>query len=218
MGRHGELSGSLHGPHPCDHILDARRRRAGAGREEDPEGDFRFGGWQAPVSDASIGEFVGEMLGEMDALLLGRKTYDIWAAYWPHAGREGQDGGIATAFNAVPKYVASRTLVDPAWRGTTVLGPDLVAEVDALKQRHEHIHVWGSLDLLQSLFTEGLVDRLDLWAFPLLLGDGKKLFAAGVVPAGLTLVAPPFTSPKGAVLLRYAFPGTVPATADMAAR
>lgn len=192
--------------------------QAPGGQQEDTDGGFRFGGWQAPVSDEVVGAHVGERIQEMDALLLGRRTYDIWAAYWPTAGHDGPDATIAERFDEVPKYVASRTLVDPSWQRTTILGPDLVAEVTALKARHEHIHVWGSLDFVQSLFADRLVDRLDLWVFPLLLGEGKKLFASGIVPADVTLLEPPLAAPKGAVLLRYGFPDTTPTTANMADR
>ncbi|MBO9578780.1 MAG: dihydrofolate reductase family protein [Microbacteriaceae bacterium] len=192
--------------------------QAPGGPQEDTDGGFEFGGWQAPVSDEVVGQHVGSCIAEMDALLLGRRTYDIWAAYWPTAGHDGPDAVIVDRFDDVPKYVASGTLVDPQWQRTQVLGPDLAAEVAALKARHEHIHVWGSLDFVQSLWTDRLVDRLDLWVFPLLLGRGKKLFGSGVVPADVTLLEPPLASPKGAVLLRYAFPDTTPGTGDMASR
>lgn len=192
--------------------------QAPGGPQEDTEGGFRFGGWQAPVSDEVVGEHVGARIAEMDALLLGRRTYDIWAAYWPTAGHDGPDAAIAERFDEVPKYVASSTLTDPGWQRTSVLGPDLVASVTALKARHERIHVWGSLGLIQALLADRLVDRLDLWVFPLLLGEGKKLFASGVVPADVTLLQPPVTSPKGAVLLRYGFPDTTPSTGDMSVR
>ena len=102
--------------------------QAPGGPDEDPEGGFEFGGWQAPYFDDEAGEAIGAGIERMDALLLGRKTYDIFAAYWPN---EGDDDPIAAKFNALPKFVVSRSLTDPAWEGTTALSD--VAEVRALR-------------------------------------------------------------------------------------
>lgn len=193
--------------------------QAPGGREEDPEGGFRFGGWQAPLVDSVLGAEVWAGMQGMDALLLGRKTYDIWAGYWPEQpAAEGPDGEIARLFNAIPKYVASTTLASPTWAGTTVLGPDLVAEVGAIRDQHEHVHVIGSLDLAQSLLAARLVDQLELFVYPIVLGTGKRLWRDGIAPSNLRLVEPALTSPKGAVLLRYAFERSEPSTGDMASR
>jgi dihydrofolate reductase len=181
--------------------------------DEDTDGGFRFGGWQAPVSDEIVGNAVGERLADIDALLLGRKTYDIFAAYWPHH-TDGPEGAIGTLFNRIPKYVASRTSLTLDWEGTTQLGPDLVAEVLALRERHRNVHVIGSLDLVQTLLADELYDELALWVYPVVLGQGKKVFPDGAVPANLSLLAPPLTSGTGAVLLRYA-PAGAPTTGDM---
>src|SRR5213079_992362 len=116
-------------------------------------------------------------------LLLGRRTYDIFAAYWPHA-----DGHIARLFNQVPKYVASRTTPTLEWAGSTLLGPDVAAAVRELRGRHANTHVIGSLDFVQTLLAERLFDRLTLWVYPILLGTGKKVFADGVVPTNLKLI------------------------------
>lgn len=196
--------------------LDGVAQAPGA-PEEDPEGGFPFGGWQAPLFDDVVGEQVGEGMQELDALLLGRKTYDIFAAYWPHH-EDGQDGEIARLFNQIPKYVASRGEPELAWAGSTKVGPDLAAAVAELRDRHEHVHVIGSLDLVQTLLAERLFDRLSLWVYPIVLGTGKKVFDGGAVPSNLTLVEPARTSPKGAVLLRYELADGVPATGDMDAR
>src|SRR5689334_4522008 len=102
-----------------------------------------------------------------DALLLGRRTYDIFAAYWPHQDGGGQDGDIATLFNRVPKYVASRGTPDLSWAGSTQLGPNLAAAVREIRDRHEQVRVVGSLNLVQTLLRERLFDRLDLWVHPL---------------------------------------------------
>ncbi|MFB9893686.1 dihydrofolate reductase family protein [Planobispora takensis] len=181
--------------------------------EEDPDG-FPFGGWQAPLFDETVGRQIGAGMEGMDALLLGRRTYDIFAAYWPDQV-DGVDGGIATLFNGIPKYVASRGNPDLSWAGSTQLGPDLAGAVRELRDKHEHVHVIGSLNLVQTLLRERLFDRLDLWIFPITLGVGKKVFDGGAVPASLVLLEPPVASPKGAVLLRYGLGEGTPVTGDM---
>lgn len=191
--------------------------QAPGGPDEDPEGGFRFGGWQAPLFDEVVGEQVGAGMEEMDALLLGRRTYDIFAAYWPHQA-EGPDGGIARLFNGLPKYVASRGTPQLDWTGSTLLGPDLAAGVAGLRRRHSHVHVIGSIDLVQSLLAQHLYDRLNLWVHPIVLGAGKRVFAGGAVPTNLRLAEPAVTSPKGSVLLRYERAEGVPRTGDMADR
>ncbi|WP_062430752.1 dihydrofolate reductase family protein [Herbidospora daliensis] len=180
--------------------------------QEDPEG-FPFGGWQAPLFDDTVGKQVGAGMTAMDALLLGRRTYDIFAAHWPN-----QAGDIAALFNRLPKYVASRGEPSLDWAGSTLLGPDLVSAVRQVRDRHEHVHVIGSLNLVQTLLRERLFDELNLWLFPIVLGVGKKVFDGGAVPANLTLLEPPATSAKGAVLLRYGLGEGVPAVGDMGGR
>src|SRR5690606_36666413 len=105
------------------------------GPEEDPEGGFAFGGWQAPRFDELSGEWIGEGMATLDALLLGRKTYDIFAAYWPNQRTDSPDGTIAELFNRVPKYVASRSEPPLEWANSTLLGPDLAAEIAPLRDR-----------------------------------------------------------------------------------
>ncbi|CAG7605828.1 dihydrofolate reductase family protein [Actinacidiphila bryophytorum] len=190
--------------------------QAPGGPEEDPAGGFPFGGWQAPLIDEVAGAQIGAAYEGTDALLLGRRTYDLFASYWPHQ-KGGEDGDIATLFNSVPKYVASRGTPDLSWAGSTHLGPDLGAALREVRERHEHIKVVGSLDLVQTLLHEGLFDRLDLWIHPVVLGVGKKVFDGGEVPANLTLLAPPAASPKGTVYLRYALAEGTPRTGDMSA-
>jgi dihydrofolate reductase len=186
--------------------------QAPGGPEEDAEGGFAFGGWQAPLIDEVVGEQIDAGMAGMDALLLGRRTYDIFASYWPHA-----EGSIARLFNRLPKYVASRQAPTLEWANSTLLGPDVAAAVRELRERHENIHVIGSLDFVQTLFAEKLFDRLTLWVYPILLGRGKKVFANGVVPTNLTLIEPVIASPKGAVLQRYALAEGTPAVGDMSA-
>jgi dihydrofolate reductase len=188
--------------------------QAPGGPEEDTDGGFAFGGWQAPLFDDEVGEQVGAGMKSLDALLLGRRTYDIFAAYWPHQ-TEGVDAPIATLFNRVPKYVASRGNPTLAWANSTLLGPDLGSAVREVRDRHTNVHVIGSIDLVQTLFAQRLFDRLALWVYPVVLGAGKKVFADGI-PTNLTLAEPAVTSSKGAVLLRYALAPGTPATGDMA--
>lgn len=185
--------------------------QAPGGPEEDPTDDFAFGGWQAPLIDEVVGEQIDSGMEGMDALLLGRRTYDIFAAYWPHQG-----GGIADLFNRLPKYVASRQSRQLEWEGSTLLGADTVAGLRELREKHQNIHVIGSLDFVQTLFAERLFDQLNLWVYPILLGTGKKVFADGVVPTNLRLIEPVVASPKGAVMQRYALVEGTPAVGNMA--
>jgi len=179
---------------------------------EDTEGGFTFGGWQAPLWDDLVGEQVVAGIAKLDALLLGRKTYDIFAAYWPH-----QTGEIADVFNRVPKYVASRGNPTLGWDGSALLGPDVVQAIRQLRDRHANVHVIGSLDFVQTLLAERIFDQLTLWVYPIVLGTGKKVFADGTVPAILTLIEPASTGPRGAVALHYALADGIPATGDMTA-
>ncbi len=193
--------------------LDGVAQAPGA-PDEDNDGGFAFGGWKAPLFDHVIGEHVGAGMAGLDALLLGRRTYDIFAAYWPHQDH-GIDGGIAQLFNRVPKYVASRNASTLGWANSTVLDTDLASAIAVLRERHTNVHVIGSIDLVHTLVADGLFDRLSLWIFPILLGTGKHVFDNGVIPTNLTLLEPAITSPSGAVLVRYARADGVPTTGDM---
>ncbi|MDZ7930423.1 dihydrofolate reductase family protein [Rhodococcus sp. NPDC076796] len=177
--------------------------------EEDPE-NFPYGGWQAPLLGQVSGAQVAAAYEGTDALLLGRRTYDIFAAHWPN-----RNDSFATLFNAIPKYVASRGTPDLLWDGSTQLGPDLAGAVREIRDRHDHIKVVGSLDLVQTLLREKLFDRLDLWVHPILLGAGKKVFADGTVPSNLTLLAPPAVGDAGTVYLRYALDAGTPEVGNM---
>jgi dihydrofolate reductase len=183
--------------------------QAPGGREEDTEGAFNFGGWQAPVSDDESGAAIAEGIGRMDALLLGRKTYDIFAGYWPH-----QSGDIADTLNRVPKFVVSGSLADPAWAGTTVL-PDAAA-AGRIRDEYQQVHMFGSGVLIRSLLEAEVLDRLHLWLYPVALGQGKRLFDTGTLPATFRLAEPARSFPKGAVSLVYEPAGGVE-TQEMAA-
>ena len=149
-------------------------------------------------------------MSEMDALLLGRRTYDIFAAYWPD-----QNGVIAERLNRIPKYVVSRTSRDPAWADTQQLGSDLKTAISELRERHEHTHVIGSVNLVQTLLADGLFDRLNLWVHPVLLGTGKRVFAEGTIPTRLGMLGPAVTSSSGVVLQRYERLHGAPSVGDM---
>lgn len=183
--------------------------QAPGGPDEDPTG-FPFGGWQAPLIDEVSGAQVDTAYQGTDALLLGRRTYDIFAAHWPQ-----QTDEFGMLFNSIPKYVASRGAPDLSWSGSTLLGQDLVAAVREIRDRHSKIKVVGSLNLVQTLLREKLFDRIDLWVHPIVLGVGKTVFDGGAVPTNLALLQPPEVSPNGIVFLQYGLVDGVPATGDM---
>lgn len=167
------------------------------GTKEDLEGGFAFGGWQAPFSDEGSGKVILESILSMDALLIGRKTYDIWVDHWPQAR-----DAIGNHFNAIPKYVVSRSLNDPTWTGTTVVS-DVPREVAELKNRHGETRLWGSGELLGSLLTHDLIDQIDLFIYPVTLGSGKRVFREGTPPARFEIVGEPRGFAGGSVLVSY---------------
>lgn len=169
------------------------------------DGWFRYAGWEGPYGDAASGEVLMADGERADALLLGRVTYDIFRGYWP-----GKTDRIGTAFDAVPKYVVSRGDAELSWEGTTLL-PDAAAVADA-RARHREIQTWGSGALLQTLLREGLVDQLNLWVAPVVLGEGAHLFPAGTPAETFALAEPPRAFPGGSLLLRYRALRTPPPT------
>ncbi|MBG6060114.1 dihydrofolate reductase [Cryobacterium sp. MP_M5] len=188
--------------------------QAPGGPDEDTDDGFAFGGWQAPLIDEADGAQIAEGIQAMDALLLGRRTYDIFAGYWPHH-LDGPDADIARKFDAIPKYVASRGAPNLGWRDSHLLGRDLAAELAVLRERHREIHVIGSIDFARTLVADGLFDQLNLWVYPIVLGPGKRLFPADGPPLSLELLSAAAPSKKGTVLLRYGPTGSAPATGDM---
>lgn len=160
--------------------------QAPGGPDEDRSGNFEHGGWLVPYADADMIGIVAKAFANADAFLLGRKTYEIFAAYWPRV--TDPNDPVATALNKLPKYVVSGTLKNADWHGTTVIGEDVPKQVAELKCRHgREIQVHGSGDLAQTLFANDLVDELRLWIYPIALGTGKRLFPAGIGPAAFSL-------------------------------
>jgi dihydrofolate reductase len=163
--------------------------QAPGGTGEDDSGGFAHGGWSVNYWDDQMGEVMGEAMSEPFAMVLGRKTYDIFAAYWPHAPEEAG----AKPLNDATKYVASRSHPTLAWSNSVLLEGDLEGDtaesIAALKKEDgPELQVHGSGNLIQTLLRHNLVDEYRLWVFPLVIGSGKRLFSEGTIPAGLKLV------------------------------
>jgi dihydrofolate reductase len=181
--------------------------QAPGGPDEDQDGGFDQGGWSMNYWDEQMGEVMDGQFAETDALLLGRKTYEIFAAHWPNVDEE--DNPVATKLNSMPKYVASRTLDAVEWNNSTLLSGDVAEAVETLKkERGDVIMMQGSHNLIQTLLAHDLVDEFWLWTFPLVLGDGKRLFADGTIPTGLELTSTE-TSSTGVQMLRYERAGEI---------
>ncbi|MFE2039800.1 dihydrofolate reductase family protein [Streptomyces sp. NPDC059477] len=175
--------------------------QAPGGTQEDTRDGFTQGGWTVPYADKDFGVFIAHVFDRVGAFLLGRRTYDIFAAYWPRV-TDPQDP-VAGPLNALPKYVASATLKDPAWSGTTVIGGDLTKEVTELKGSTEgELQVHGSAALAQSLLAADLVDAIHLLTFPVVLGAGRRLFAPGGLPTAFRHGGGQITS-KGVSIQTY---------------
>lgn len=177
--------------------------QAPGGPEEDPVGGFTYGGWTVPYFDDFLGETMTEQMGKPFDLLLGRKTYEIFAAYWPHHDDEG------AALNNATKYVASHAPMELTWERSVLLQGDVVDEIKQLKaQDGPDLQVHGSGNLIQTLLKHHLVDELWLKIFPITLGTGKRLFAEGTTPAAFT-VREAKTSPLGVIVASYERAGDV---------
>ena len=179
--------------------------QAPGGPEEDPTEGFAHGGWSAGYWDEAMGARMGELLGAPFDLLLGRKTYEIFAAHWPHV----PDESGAQELNSARKYVASRTLDKVEWNNSSLLEGNVAEAVAQIKQEEgPDIQVHGSSDLIQTLLEHDLVDEFRIMVFPLVLGTGKRLFGGGVPPAGLEL-ADSATSSTGVVMSTYRRAGEI---------
>jgi dihydrofolate reductase len=185
--------------------------QAPGGPEEDPTGGFKYGGWVAGYWDEALGRTIGENFATPFDLLLGRRTYDIFAAYWPYRETSADPGTvhIAKRFNAARKYVATHRPDSLAWQNSHGLGNDVAAGVRELKKVDgPALLTQGSTELLHLLFKHDLVDELNLTVFPLLLGKGKRLFDDGSAPGSLKLLKSD-ASPSGALIARYGRGGEV---------
>ena len=181
--------------------------QAPGGPEEDPTGGFRHGGWVAGYFDNFLGKVMVKQMSKSFDLLLGRKTYEIWAAHWPYVNTN--EDPIAARINNARKYVASKTLTKLEWSNSELIKGDLVKEVKKLKnQRGPEIQVHGSGDLIQTLFKHDLVDELWLKIFPITLGVGKRLFAEGTIPVEYKILESEI-SPSGVIVATYGRTGEV---------
>ena len=180
--------------------------QAPGGLDEDRSGGFKFGGWVGPFFDDDLGKVATKQLDRPFALLLGRRTYEIFASYWPYADAKNPFTG---PFNSAKKYVASRTLKKLDWSNSEPIRGDVAKEIKKLKeQAGPELHVYGSGKLVQTLLKHDLVDELRLKIFPIMLGSGKRLFAEGAFPAGFDLTENGI-SKKGVIVATYARAGDV---------
>ena len=181
--------------------------QAPGGPDEDTDSGFEHGGWSFAFGDEDFGASVVEWMSRGDAVLLGRKTYEIFASYWPL--QTDPDNPVAGQLNSLPKYVASTTLASVDWNNSTLLGSDVVSEVAKLKERPgRELQVHGSGQLAQTLIDADLVDEYLLYIHPVHLGSGKKLFREGAPARSLKLVDSKTTG-AGVIIARYAADGPV---------
>lgn len=177
--------------------------QAPGGPQEDTDGNFKYGGWIVPYFDERSGDIMQEQMSRTRALLLGRKTYEIFASYWPT--HESAWPGI----NSATKYVVSDTLTESLWDNTVIIKDHVVEEIRRLKQQvGPDLQVYGSSNLLQTLLQHDLADELWLKIFPVTLGTGKRLFGEGTMPAAFTLVHSEAT-PRGVIVANYERAGEV---------
>ena len=196
--------------------------QAPGGPEEDPSGGFEHGGWSFGYWDEQMQQTMGETMSKPFDLVLGRKTYEIFAAYWPQA-----DDPAAEVLNSATKHVASTTLTDVEWQNSKLIEGDVPEGVHALKEEDgPELQVHGSANLIQTLLEHGLIDEVRLWTFPLVLGKGKRLFDGGTVPAGFELTSSQ-TSSTGVITATYrsgadikygSFAAETPSEAEVARR
>jgi dihydrofolate reductase len=179
--------------------------QAPGGPDEDKSGDFQFGGWTVKYWDDVMMQAMGEGMKNPYDLLLGRKTYEIFAAHWPFI----KNDPIAEQFNKANKYVATRTLKSATWQNTILLN-DFVKEIKNIKQTDGiDLQVHGSGNMLQTLMKHNLIDEMNVWIFPLVIGKGKKLFEGGTVPSNLKLKKSRVSN-SGVIIITYAPDGEIP--------
>jgi dihydrofolate reductase len=179
--------------------------QAPGGPEEDTSGGFKYGGWTVPYSDDIVGNVIREQMKQPFNLLLGRKTFEIWAAYWP------KHESIWPGINETAKYVVSNTLTKTDWENSLIINGQVVEEIKKLKmQDGPNLHVYGSGNLIQTLLKHDLVDEFWLKTFPVILGSGKRLFSEVINPGALELIDSNI-SPKGVIVASYKRAGEVKA-------
>ena len=177
--------------------------QAGGGPEEDTSGGFAYGGWAAPYSDEVVGTVMNRQMTMPFDLLLGRKTFEIWAPYWP------QHADAWPGVNAATKYVVSNTMTSHEWQPSVFLSGDIAEKVSKLKEQlGPDLHVYGSANLIQTLIKHDLVDAFWLKIYPLTLGSGKRLFTDGTIPAAFKVTYSE-VSPNGIIIVNYERAGAI---------
>jgi dihydrofolate reductase len=177
--------------------------QAPGGPDEDASGGFAYGGWIAPYSDEILGTALRKQMNMPFDLLLGRKTFEIWAPYWPH------HADVWPGVNTATKYVASNTMISSEWQPSVFLNGDIVEKVAKIKQQPgPDLNVWGSGELLQTLLKHDLVDTFWLMIYPITLGGGKRLFADGAIPLAFK-VTESIITPKGVLVVNYERAGLI---------
>lgn len=180
--------------------------QAPGGPGEDDSGGFKYGGWSVSKFDEALGKAMTDQMGHPFDLLLGRRTYDIFAAHWPRAG---EDDPAARVINRAKKYVVTRRPVSLEWKTTVPITGDVPARIRELKSEDgPELQVHGSSNLIQTLLKHDLVDELWLKIYPITLGTGKRLFGEGTIPANFT-VSTAQVSPSGVIIASYARAGEV---------
>jgi dihydrofolate reductase len=178
--------------------------QAPGGPEEDTSDGFAYGGWTSPHADAVSGAAMMKQMKMPSDLLLGRKTFETWAQFWP------QHNDIWPGVNTAMKYVATNTMTSSEWKPSVFLGGDIAGKITKIKQQEgPDLHVYGSANLVQTLLKHDLVDALWLKIFPVTLGGGKRLFADGTIPAAFKVTESTVTS-KGVIIVNYERAGAVP--------
>jgi len=179
------------------------------GPKEDPSGEFRLGGWIVPYADEAIGQAVQDLFSQPFELLLGRHTYEIFAAYWPRVPADSNSSAIADLFNSVPKHVATHRSGTLDWQNSHALEGDLADAIRALKRQDgAYLLTQGSGDIVRQLLAAGLVDELRLLIYPVVLGRGKRLFGDNAQASAFTL-AHSTSTPSGVLITRYVRNGEV---------
>ena len=177
--------------------------QAPGGPEEDTSDGFAYGGWASSYSDDAIGTALRKMMNMPFDLLVGRKTFEIWAAFWP------QHADVWPGVNTATKYVASNTMTSHEWQPSVFLNGDIAEKITRIKQQQgPDLHVWGSGNLLQTLIKHDLVDTFWLMIYPVTLGDGKRLFADGTIPAAFN-VTESIVASNGVIFVNYERAGAV---------